>query len=282
MQVVNTIAEVRLAVGDARRRGLRVGCVPTMGALHAGHMSLVAECRRQCDFVVVTIFVNPIQFAPHEDLDRYPRPLADDLVRCRAAKVDLVFTPDVPALYPEGFETYVTVERLSQVLEGEHRPAHFRGVATIVAKLLNIVQPDLACFGQKDYQQLALIRRMVRDLDMPVDLFACPTVRDADGLALSSRNVYLSADERRAALSLYASLHLAKERIAAGETDLARIREAMLARLRSHACIDPDYATIADPDTLEQLDAPQPHMVALVAARVGRTRLIDNLLIERP
>ncbi|MGD9856491.1 MAG: pantoate--beta-alanine ligase [Planctomycetaceae bacterium] len=280
MHVVQTIAEVRSAVREARRRGLRIGCVPTMGALHAGHMSLVAECRRQSGFVAVWIFVNPTQFAPHEDLEKYPRPLEDDLTNCRAAGVDLVFTPDGSSLYPERFETYVTVERLSQILEGEHRPTHFRGVATIVTKLFNIIQPDVACFGQKDYQQQALIRRMVHDLDIPVEIVTCPTVREPDGLALSSRNVYLSADERRAALSLYEALQLAAERIGTGETDLAKVRAAMLDHLRSQPLVEPDYSTIADTETLEQLDTPRPRMVALVAATVGRTRLIDNLIMH--
>jgi pantoate--beta-alanine ligase len=226
----------------------------------------------------VSIFVNPAQFAPHEDFAAYPRPLEDDLARCREAGAHLVFAPHAAALYPHGFETFVTVERLTQVLEGAHRPTHFRGVTTIVAKLFNILQPDVACFGQKDYQQQLLIRRMVRDLDMPIEIVTCPTIREPDGLALSSRNIYLSPAERKAALSLYASLQLAAERIKAGETDLNAVRAAMRDRLTSHACIQPDYATIADADTLEELDAPRPSMVALVAARVGKTRLIDNLV----
>lgn len=281
MRVAKSIIEVREAVAEARRRGGRIGCVPTMGALHEGHLSLIRECRRQADFVVVTIFVNPMQFAPHEDLEAYPRPLEDDLARCRELDVDLVFTPEVPALYPEGFQTSVSVEQLSQGLEGAHRPTHFRGVATIVSKLFNIVQPDVACFGQKDYQQQAIIRRMVRDLDMPVEIVVSPIIRDENGLALSSRNAYLSAEERRSALLLSQSLQLAADQIAAGETNLADVRAAMRELLTSDERVKPDYATIADAETLEELDEPRGDMVALVAATVGKTRLIDNLLISR-
>lgn len=281
MQVASTIAEIRDAVSAARAKGLRIGCVPTMGALHAGHLSLVELARRQSDFVVVTIFVNPTQFAPTEDLARYPRPLEEDLAKCRHASVDLVFTPEVPALYPDDFETFVTVEKISTVLEGAHRPDHFRGVATIVLKLFNIVQPDIACFGQKDYQQQALIRRMVRDLDLPIEIVIGPTVREPDGLAMSSRNAYLSGEERTAALALYRSLQLARRMIVEGQTDPADVRAAMLGELTAGELVIPDYVTIADADSLEELTAPRERMVALVAARVGSTRLIDNLLIER-
>ncbi|MCA9024806.1 MAG: pantoate--beta-alanine ligase [Planctomycetaceae bacterium] len=280
MQVVKTVSDVREAVAIARDGGERIGCVPTMGALHAGHMSLVEDCRERSDFVVLTIFVNPTQFSPTEDLSKYPRPLEDDLAKCREADVDLVFTPEVPMLYPQGFETYVELQHIPNRLEGAHRPTHFRGVATIVTKLFNIVQPDVACFGQKDYQQQTLIRRMVRDLDMPVEIVVCPTVRERDGLALSSRNVYLSESERRSALSLYASLQLAQERIQSGETDLHAIRTAMHDLMASREYVSPDYVSLADPNTLDELDTPVPHMVALVAARVGKTRLIDNLVIE--
>lgn len=253
-----------------------------MGALHAGHMSLIEEAQRQCEFVVVTIFVNPTQFAPTEDLDKYPRPLEDDLAKCREAGVHLVFTPDVASLYPDGYETYVDVERISSVLEGTHRPRHFRGVATIVLKLFNIVQPDVACFGQKDYQQQTLIRRMVSDLDLPLEIVICPTVREADGLALSSRNVYLSAEQRQSALSLSQCLRRADEMIQNGEGDVHLVRAAMLEVLLAADGVIPEYTTIADADTLEELSVPRERMVALVAARVGDTRLIDNRIIERP
>jgi pantoate--beta-alanine ligase len=252
-----------------------------MGALHAGHISLVELARRHSDYVVATIFVNPTQFAPTEDLAKYPRPLQDDLAKCRQAGVDVVYTPEVAAMYPDNFETYVNVEKISTVLEGAHRPDHFRGVATIVLKLFNIILPDVACFGQKDYQQQTLIRRMVRDLDIPVEIVIGPTVREPDGLAMSSRNVYLTGEQRTAALSLYRSLQLARQTIESGEADLSAVRAAMLAELTAGKLVVPDYATIADADSLEELTIPRERMVALVAARVGKTRLIDNLPIER-
>jgi pantoate--beta-alanine ligase len=281
MQVIPHIGEIREAVAAARAAGKRIGCVPTMGALHDGHLSLVEAALRRSDFVVVTIFVNPTQFAPHEDLDAYPRPLEDDIAKCEAAGVDLVYTPETSSLYPDGFETFVDVERLSTILEGKHRPGHFRGVATIVLKLLNIIQPDCACFGQKDYQQQTLIRRMVRDLDLPVEIVICPTVRERDGLAMSSRNAYLSAEERKTALSLHRSLLVAEEMITDGEENLKLVRTAMESQFSASVDVELEYATIADPDSLDELSEPRPRMVALVAARVGTTRLIDNLLIDR-
>ncbi len=276
------IPELRQAVGTARLSGCTIGCVPTMGALHAGHVSLMEECRRRTDFVVATIFVNPSQFAPHEDLSKYPRPLERDLQMCRDAGVNLVFVPEVPALYPAGFQTWVTVEEISKPLEGTFRATHFRGVTTIVLKLFNIVQPDVACFGAKDYQQQSIIRRMVYDLDLPVEVVVCPTVREPDGLALSSRNVYLSKKERTVAQSLSQSLALAQERLSAGDRDLAAITQAMQAKLQAHSEIQIDYVVIADPDSLGELTSPQPRMVALIAARVGATRLIDNRLLTIP
>ncbi len=277
--VTSHIPELRQAVGTARLSGCTIGCVPTMGALHAGHVSLMEECRRRTDFVVATIFVNPSQFAPHEDLSKYPRPLERDLQLCREAGVNLVFVPEVPALYPAGFQTWVTVDEISKPLEGTFRATHFRGVTTIVLKLFNIVQPDVACFGAKDYQQQSIIRRMVYDLDLPVEVVVCPTVREPDGLALSSRNVYLSKKERTVALSLSLSLALAQERLSAGDRDLTAITQAMQAQLQAHSEIQIDYVVIADPDSLGELTSPQPRMVALIAARVGATRLIDNRIL---
>ena len=273
------IPELRHAVATTRLSGCTIGCVPTMGALHAGHVSLIEECRKRTDFVVVTIFVNPSQFAPHEDLSKYPRPLERDLQMCRDAGANLVFVPEVPALYPPGFQTWVTIEELSKPLEGTFRATHFRGVTTIVLKLFNIVQPDVACFGAKDYQQQTIIRRMVLDLDLPVEVVVCPTVREPDGLALSSRNVYLSKTERTAALSLSQALALAQERLDAGERDLAAITQAMKSKLQAHPEIQIDYVVIVDPDSLGELTSPQPSMVALIAARVGTTRLIDNRVL---
>jgi pantoate--beta-alanine ligase len=278
MIIAQQVADVRQAVRNARRREETVGCVPTMGALHAGHESLIQACRAECGFTAVTIFVNPTQFGPQEDFARYPRPLEDDVAICRRAGVDLVFAPAVETVYPAGFSTYVEVEPLSRILEGASRPGHFRGVATVVLKLLNIVQPERAYFGQKDYQQQLLVRRMCRELDLPVEIRTCPTIREPDGLALSSRNRYLSATERQTALSLYRSLRLAAEQLERGATDVRAIQGEMR-RLLEMAAARPDYVIIADAETLEEVTSPSANMVALVAARVGTTRLIDNLPI---
>lgn len=278
--VVETVADVRRAVADARRQGKTVGVVPTMGALHAGHVSLMDAARQRCGFVAATIFVNPTQFGPHEDFQKYPRPRDADLALCRQAGVDLVFYPTRERMYPAGFSTFVEVEGLSRVLEGAVRPGHFRGVATIVLKLFNIVQPDAAFFGQKDYQQQTLIRQMVRDLDVPVEIVTCPTVREPDGLAMSSRNAYLSAEERRSALALWRALQAARDELTSGERDIERVRQTMVNTLRATPGVTVDYATVADPETLEVLAQPHPRMVLLVAARVGQTRLIDNLLVQ--
>jgi len=272
--------ELRSRVASAKRDGNLVGVVPTMGALHEGHLSLVRAARDECGFVVVTIFVNPTQFGPNEDFQRYPRPLENDLAACRDAGVDLVFHPDVATIYPDGFRTFINVEGLGDVLEGAHRPGHFRGVATVVLKLLQLAQPDVAYFGRKDYQQQLLVRRMCRDLDVPVEIRTCPTVREGDGLAVSSRNQYLSAAERRRAQSLSQSLQLAERRLRDGDTDVAAVRRAMAEHMESHPGVQVDYATIADPQTLQELERPQSEMIALVAARVGSTRLIDNLPIQ--
>ncbi len=281
MIVVEQAADVRQAVRDARRRGQSIGCVPTMGALHAGHLSLIEAARRECRFVAVTIFVNPAQFGPGEDLARYPRPLEDDLALCRKSDVDLVFVPAVESIYPKDFGTWIDVEHLSQVLEGAFRPGHFRGVATVVLKLLNISEPDRAYFGRKDYQQQLLVRKMCRELDLPVEIRTCPTVREADGLALSSRNRYLNAADRKKSLALIESLREAERRLLAGARDVRAVCAEMRQRLEAVAGIAVDYATVADPQTLAELDEPLPEMVALVAARVGGTRLIDNLVIVR-
>jgi pantoate--beta-alanine ligase len=279
MIIAQHVAEVREAVRDARRRERLIGCVPTMGALHAGHESLIRASRDECGFTAVTIFVNPTQFGPNEDFTRYPRPLEDDLAICRRLEVDLVFTPTVETLYPGGFSTYVDVEPLSRILEGTSRPGHFRGVATVVLKLLNIVAPDRAYLGRKDYQQQLLVRKMCRDLDLDVEIRTCPTVREPDGLALSSRNRYLTADERQTALSLSRSLELAGGRLTGGEQDVRGVAGEMR-RLIEMAGARPNYAIIADPESLEELTVPRQSMVALVAAHVGRTRLIDNLPIS--
>lgn len=278
--VTGQTQEIHDLVRNAQKRGGRVGFVPTMGALHAGHLSLIAAARSECDFVVASIFVNPAQFGPREDFTKYPRPLDADLKLCTEAGVDAVFHPASETMYPQGYATYVEVTGLSEVLEGKHRPGHFRGVTTIVLKLFQIVPADFAYFGQKDYQQQTIIRRMCAELNLPIEIRVCPTLREADGLALSSRNVYLSPDERRSALALSRSLRLAEERVLAGETNLTSIRHEMLDLLAGtpHVCVD--YATLIHPETLDEVERVLPRMVAIVAARVGATRLIDNLIIK--
>jgi pantoate--beta-alanine ligase len=252
-----------------------------MGALHDGHISLVEAAREETDFVVVTIFVNPTQFAPNEDLSKYPRPLEDDLRRCEDAGVDLVFNPDADTVYPAGDATFVEVPRCSTTLEGAHRTSHFRGVTTIVLKLFNMVLPDIAFFGQKDYQQQLLIRHMVDDLNVPLKIRTCPTVRESDGLAMSSRNTYLSAADRQSALALSQSLKIAHDACTADGKSPADARQAMLDHLALFPDVKLDYAVIADANTLSEVVDAVPQMVALVAAKVGSTRLIDNILISQ-
>jgi pantoate--beta-alanine ligase len=278
--VTGQTQEIHSLVRDVQKRGGRVGFVPTMGALHAGHLSLIAAARRECDYVVASIFVNPTQFGPKEDFTKYPRPLDADLKLCAEAGVDAIFHPATETMYPEGYVTYVHVTGLSEVLEGKFRPGHFRGVTTIVLKLFHIVPADFAYFGQKDYQQQMIIRRMCDELNLPIEIRVCPTVREADGLALSSRNVYLNPDERRSALVLSKSLRLAEERLLAGQTDVAVIRREMSDLLSGTANVRVEYATLIHPETLAEVDSILPKLVAIVAARVGVTRLIDNLIIK--
>ncbi len=279
-ELVETVEEMRHAVAAARERGLRIGLVPTMGALHDGHIRLIENCRALTGSVVVSIFVNPTQFGPHEDFERYPRALDDDLAHCRAAGAERVFAPSAMAIYPNGpRSTFVEVPGLSDVLEGATRPGHFRGVATVVLKLFEIVRPDLAVFGQKDYQQQLLIRRMVQDLHLPVEIVTVRTVREPDGLALSSRNRYLSPADRRAATVLSRALEQARQAVAGGERDANRVRQILHETLESERSAKVDYAEVADADTLDLLDdlAPPRRAVALLAAWFGSTRLIDNL-----
>lgn len=279
LPVPRTIPEVRSAVRIARAEGKTVGLVPTMGALHEGHARLIQKCREDAGFVVVSIFVNPTQFGPSEDLSRYPRTLEADLDLCASAGAGAVFDPEVSTIYPSGgLETYVEVPGLSDRLEGGARPGHFRGVATVVLKLLNIVGPDLAYFGEKDYQQLLVIRRMVRDLDVPVEIRGVPTVREPDGLALSSRNRYLDPDQREAAAVLFRALQAAIGASEQGERSTDRIRQILRRTVESEQRAELDYAEVVDAETLEPLsriEASRP-VRALVAARVGPARLIDN------
>ncbi|MBX6341415.1 MAG: pantoate--beta-alanine ligase, partial [Thermomicrobiaceae bacterium] len=250
-----------------------------MGYLHAGHLALVERARGENDRVVVSIFVNPTQFGPQEDFNRYPRDLERDLALLREARVDAVFAPSVAEMYPPGFATYVEVGGVTERLEGAARPGHFRGVATVVTKLFNIVQPDRAYFGQKDAQQLVVIRKMVADLAIPVEVVAVPTVREPDGLALSSRNVYLSPEERRAAVALSQGLFAARDRFQAGERDAEALRETVRARVAREPLVRLEYVSVADPETLEELSTVGDRALVSLAARVGATRLIDNVLL---
>jgi len=280
MIVESSPCEVRKAIRVARREGKTVGCVPTMGALHAGHVSLIERARKECDFVVGTIFVNPTQFGPNEDYSKYPRTLDTDLEMCRVAGADLVFTPEVSAMYSPQAQTIVRVTKLAAVLEGAHRPGHFDGVSTVVTKLFNITEPDRAYFGQKDYQQQLIIRQMVTDLDQPVEIVTCPIIREADGLAMSSRNRYLSLDDRKRAVQLSRALKLAQQ--LATETSLTgeQISSRMAEFLTQAGGIDLQYAVIADVQTLEEVTERPPSAVALIAAKVGTTRLIDNEILR--
>jgi len=277
--VASSVPELRALLNQHRARGERIGVVPTMGALHAGHLSLMQSAREQCDFLVTSIFVNPTQFAPKEDFDQYPRPLQKDLELCHSRSVDLVFTPTPDVMYPTDHQTEVNVTNISKLWEGAHRPSHFSGVVTVVLKLLNILQPQIAFFGQKDYQQQLLIRQMCRDLNVPTQIQTCETMREEDGLALSSRNAYLSAEERTEAVKLSSALRLGVESLTAGATNLPEVRNQMRDHLLSETKFRPDYITIVDALTLNELETPHDQMVAIAAARLGETRLIDNLLI---
>jgi pantoate--beta-alanine ligase len=257
-----------------------VGFVPTMGFLHEGHLSLVRAARAECASVVVSIFVNPTQFGPNEDLSRYPRDLPRDLELLKHAKVDLIWMPTAEEMYPPGFQTWVTVDEITQPLEGSMRPGHFRGVATVVAKLFNAVQPDKAYFGQKDAQQAAVIRRMVRDLNFKLDVVVCPIWREPDGLAMSSRNIYLNADERRAATVLHKALTVAQNAYAAGERNAEKIRQSMTQSIQSEPLACLQYVSCADPETLIELQGPISAQALLsMAVFFGKTRLIDNLVL---
>ncbi len=277
MEIIKTIARLR----QVRARFAQVGLVPTMGYLHEGHLSLVRLARNECDTVAVSIFVNPTQFGPHEDLDRYPRNLERDFQLLQAQGVDLVFVPDVAEIYPDGYSTYVEVEGVTEMLEGAARPGHFRGVATVLCKLFNIIQPTHAYFGQKDAQQTVVVRKMVHDLDLPIEIVIGPTVREADGLALSSRNVYLTPDERVAATVLYRALMSARERYVAGSRDAEELRAAMRAVLSTEPLARVEYVSAAHPLTLQELDQLDMDGGLLsMAVHIGSTRLIDNIIVQ--
>ncbi len=281
MQTIHTAHEIR-ALRQAA--GRTIGSVPTMGALHDGHLSLVRAAKKRCDIVVVSIFVNPTQFDPNEDFTLYPRTLQKDSELLKNAAVDFLFAPSTEDMYPEGAATYVTVEGLSDRLDGKSRPGHFRGVATIVSKLFHLVQPDVAFFGQKDAAQIAVIRKMVRDLNFPVEIVACPIIREPDGLAMSSRNVYLTPDERKSALALSRSLQEVERLFKSGNRNIEELISAGKQTLAQDSGVKLDYFSIVHPDTLEDLhkagaqNINQPALVA-VAAYVGKTRLIDNIVL---
>jgi pantoate--beta-alanine ligase len=282
MLVLHTIEEVRQLRSEMRQQDvtLQLALVPTMGALHEGHLSLVRAARAQCDRVMVSIFVNPLQFGPGEDLDKYPRTLAKDLALLEGEGVDAVFAPKANEMYPQPMETVVDLPELGARLDGASRPGHFRGVATVVMKLFNIVQPDVAFFGQKDAAQVAVLRTMVHDLNVPVRMVVGQTVRDADGLALSSRNRYLSEEERQSALVLSRALHAARQTAEQGVTDVRSLRDVLMQELRREPAVLIDYVALVDPATLLPITDVRGGVLLAVAAWVGTTRLIDNLLLD--
>jgi pantoate--beta-alanine ligase len=280
MKLVKTIEEMRAFRSATRTGGKRLGLVPTMGALHEGHLSLVRAARDKSDVIAVSIFVNPTQFGPQEDFAKYPRNLESDCALLQREHVDAVFAPSVEDMYPSGAVTWVTVEGMSDRLCGRSRPGHFRGVTTIVSKLFHIIEPDAAFFGQKDAAQVAIIRRMVRDLNMPVSVEVCPIIRESDGLALSSRNAYLKPGERKSALVLYRSLRRAQELFDRGERDSAKLIATAKQEFVKEPSARLDYFDVVDPDSLESLRAISKRALIAVAAYVGNTRLIDNVLVD--
>jgi pantoate--beta-alanine ligase len=280
METIRTIAWMKERARAARQEQRIIGLVPTMGALHAGHLALVERARRECSPVYASIFLNPKQFAANEDLSRYPRPLEADVEKLTVARVDGLFLPEAAAIYPAGFSTYVHVEGLSERLEGRSRAGHFRGVSTVVLKLLEIVQPHFAYFGRKDAQQVRIVQQMVRDLNLDTEIVVCPIVREADGLAMSSRNAYLHGEEREAATVLYRALRAAEREIAAGVRDSLEIHGAMSKALTSEPRARVDYAEIVDAETFESVVRVTRRCYAVLAVYLGKTRLIDNMLIE--
>lgn len=281
MRILNTVEDMRAACRTARRGGLRMGFVPTMGALHEGHLSLVRAAKASCDIVAASIFVNPLQFGPTEDLAKYPRSFERDRDLLEKEGVELLFAPSVEEMYPAGAVTWVTVEGLSDKLDGRSRPGHFRGVTTVVAKLFHIVEPDAAFFGQKDAAQIAIIRRMVRDLNLPVEIVSCPIVREADGLAMSSRNAYLDEQQRKQALVLHRSLLRLKQSWEAGERGTAKLLAAAREEFSEEKSVRLDYFEIVDPYSLDTLESAAQGALVAVAAFVGTTRLIDNLVLPK-
>jgi len=280
MEIAKTIEAVRNLVKAARSEGKKIGLVPTMGALHVGHVSLIEAAVKDCDFVAVSIFVNPTQFGPGEDFEKYPRPMDADLEICRKAGVDIVFAPEPDQMYPTENVTWVTVEKLTEQLCGRSRPGHFRGVTTVCAKLFNIVAPDVAYFGQKDGQQAIVIRRMAADLNMPLEIAICPTVREPNGLAVSSRNQYLTEQQKQDAANIYKSLHECRRMIETGTTETRQIVAEMQKILQQIPSIEIEYVSIVDAETLESIEEIAGKVLAAVAVKIGPARLIDNILVD--
>ena len=280
MEIVRTIPELKKIVREVRKSGGTIGLVPTMGHLHQGHLSLVKAARSECDFVAVSIYVNPIQFGAGEDFEHYPRDLTTDAGLCREEGVDLIFSPSDRDMYPRGYDTYVLVEKLTRGLCGRGRPGHFRGVTTVVTKLFNLLEPDTAYFGQKDAQQALVLKKMAADLNMNLTLKIKPTVREADGLAMSSRNMYLSSEERETALVLYKSLNRAEELILGGCRKGSKIIGAMEAIIFREPMAQLEYIEIVDTTNLETLEELKDEVLIALAVKVGKTRLIDNIIVE--
>ena len=279
METIDTVNEMQKRCEELRLSGQTIALIPTMGFFHDGHLELMRVGKRRSDKVIISIFVNPTQFGPTEDYDEYPRDMEGDLSKAQEVGVNLVFVPAVEEMYPDGFQTNITVEKVTKYLCGLSRPGHFDGVATVVAKLFNITKPHLAIFGQKDFQQLTVIRRMVKDLNMDIEIVGVPTVRESDGLAMSSRNQYLNPEQRRSALSLKKSLELAHYMSDQGEKDAGRIKSAIEKLILSFPYTEIDYVTICDPITMEDIDNLEEQSLIALAVRVGKTRLIDNALI---
>lgn len=280
MREIKETKEMNLFSRRAKGRGKKIGFVPTMGAMHEGHLSLVAEAKKRSDVVVASIFINPIQFGPQEDFAHYPRDLKRDKKLLKALEIDALFLPEKNKMFPNGFKTYVEVGELSKKMCGRSRTEHFRGVATVVVKLFNIVDPDLAFFGEKDYQQQLIIRQMVKDLNLPVEIVSLPTIRDYDGLAMSSRNAYLDDKERKSATLLYRALNTAKEEIEKGERDPKKITFRLRSLIGSEPSLRLEYVILADPETLEEVKRVKGKTLVALAAHIGKTRLVDNILVS--
>lgn len=280
MKIIETVAEMRHFIKLAKEQGKTVALVPTMGSLHEGHLTLMRQARQACDIVVVSIFVNPTQFGPNEDFDKYPRDLTSDSQATASVSVDVIFHPQAKEMYPTGYASFVEIEGITEKLCGLSRPGHFRGVATVVTKLLNIVQPDKAFFGQKDAQQVLVLQRMVADFNMNVSLEVVPIVREADGLAMSSRNAFLSAEERQAGLVLSRSLKLAEDLVAQGECNIENIRLQVVAEIQTEKLAECDYVEIFNYPALQEIDVLKDKALLALAVRIGNTRLIDNIILE--